>query len=324
MRRKRRPGRGDDILFNIVIAGLVGTLFFLAIGIMFSDAEGASYNWRVQMQLGGTKDSAHFQWYTGNIFQAQVDDIDNNDSLDFSVIALDQQCQYMWAHVWWQGYDSAHSQFFTPGHGFQASGDSVWWHLRPRWPEPPDSVELNWWVDGSIHSTIDYTSPMYSLDDSLKFPDTEKVHITWTEWYGSEPSGAAVYFPIGHTDTTVVYDTLTVYDTVFSIGGSASPLSTVFLSYNRDGSPQKGAVLVLQNENVATDSTLDVILGPIYKFDITDSTGVAQVQIPRSYIFHDSTKGLYNAVLRFRGRVVKHWPDLWVPDADTFRIIVSQ
>ena len=101
------------------------------------------------------------------------------------------------------------------------------------------------------------------------------------------------------------------------------PTTTVVIFYYRHGTAVKGARLVVRNQNVATDTTNDVVIGPVEVSKYTDGDGFAYVFAPRSYIYNDSLKALYDISLYHRGRLVKLWSDHWLPDQDTLRLVVE-
>ena len=105
--------------------------------------------------------------------------------------------------------------------------------------------------------------------------------------------------------------------------GAEPPMATLFVSYYRNGRAQAGAWLIVRNDNVATDTVNNVLVGPIYQYAKTNSSGVASVEIPRSYLYHDSLKALYDITLRVGPRAAAEWNDYWIPDQDTVRLTVE-
>ena len=141
---------------------------------------------------------------------------------------------------------------------------------------------------------------------------------------------AGTFLEDGPQDTIVVaqtdqVDTVWVTYTSAVIPPAQSPeLTTVFCYYYRGGEPYRGAYLLVRNENVATDTTQGVIFGPVREGMRTDSTGLAYVTVPKSYIFHDSLTSLYDISLTVAGRVVADWPDVYLPDQDSLRLEVTK
>lgn len=138
-----------------------------------------------------------------------------------------------------------------------------------------------------------------------------------------------VYFPLrGHTQQTFSVsssgqiDSSYLYTTGFP--ATAGPdLCNVWTVYYRAGTPVRGAVWRVMNLSQATDTTNDLILAPFVDAVRTDSNGVASIAVPRSYLFHDSTKARYDVSLSYRGRTVS-WTDVWVPNADSLRLLITE
>jgi hypothetical protein len=135
------------------------------------------------------------------------------------------------------------------------------------------------------------------------------------------------YWPLGSTDSTYVdaYQENDRWAPVnhFPSTGSAD-LATLFVVYYRNGAPQKGASLIAANDNIVYDSADGIVMGPIYQADLTDGNGVASVVLPKSYLFNDSLGAGYDVKLRYAGRIVRAWSDLWMPNQDTLRLRISE
>ncbi|MEW6015789.1 MAG: hypothetical protein AB1690_10740 [Candidatus Zixiibacteriota bacterium] len=116
-------------------------------------------------------------------------------------------------------------------------------------------------------------------------------------------------------------DTVKVGHTVLPASGSPL-LATLFLTYYQGSSPVKGAELIVRNDNVAFDTTQGTLIGPFFDTDNTDAQGTASVFVPKTYIYNDSTLGVYDVTLKYRGKIIGHWPGFSIPDQDTVRIYV--
>lgn len=152
-----------------------------------------------------------------------------------------------------------------------------------------------------------------SLLNTVKCPRDKRVHIEYVCEL-ADNQGAIIlddeYLPPGTSGSGIPFP--------------SNPLQcNVFVFYEQNGSPKSGAWLIIQNPNLATDSTRKVVMGPIFKYSPTDGNGYVSLSVPRSYLFHDSTKGLYDIELKVNGKVVKQWSDQWVPNADTLRLRVT-
>ncbi|RJX20131.1 MAG: hypothetical protein C4570_04280 [Ammonifex sp.] len=115
-------------------------------------------------------------------------------------------------------------------------------------------------------------------------------------------------------------DTVKVSHTVIPSSGAPS-LATLFLQYYRGTTPVKGAELLVRNDNIATDTTQDIVIGPYYGYAKTDANGIAVLYVPKSYLYHDTTLSLYDITLKKDGKVIGTWPEFYVPNQDTVRLI---
>lgn len=106
--------------------------------------------------------------------------------------------------------------------------------------------------------------------------------------------------------------------------GGPLDMASVNVFYFRDGTAIKGARLFARNQNVATDTTNNVLIGPVQVTDYSNNQGLATVSVPKSYIYHDSLKALYDISLYHGSKLVKLWQDYWVPDQDTVRLVVEE
>lgn len=100
-------------------------------------------------------------------------------------------------------------------------------------------------------------------------------------------------------------------------------LCNVFAVAFRGADPVIGARLLVVNSNQATDTTQQTLLAPFRDARRSDSTGQVTVQVPRSYLFHDSTKARYDITLFFNNRVAAHWEDIWIPNQDSLRLVIT-
>ena len=135
----------------------------------------------------------------------------------------------------------------------------------------------------------------------------------------SDPNDTITVAINGQTDTVWVTFNAATLPTVGN-----PDMATLFVHYYQAGTPTRGARLKASNDNIVYDTANGIVMGPIYDSDPTDSTGLASVVVPKSYIFSDSTKAGYHLELQYRGRVVKQWIDYWVIDQDTIRLTVSE
>ena len=103
----------------------------------------------------------------------------------------------------------------------------------------------------------------------------------------------------------------------------ALDMATLFLVFYAGGSPVRGAEFIVENPDIASDTVNDLVLGAFYERTRTDASGIAAVYVPKSYLYHDSTKALYQATLRLHGAPLKVWSDIWVPDQDSLRLTVE-
>jgi len=130
-------------------------------------------------------------------------------------------------------------------------------------------------------------------------------------------------------DTVVVtsdgqIDTVTGYAIASTIPiPSQSTMTTVFLIYYRNGTAQPGVYLNVCNYNVSQDTVNQAIIGPISEAAKTNSNGIAYTEVPKSYVFSDSLKSLYDIYIRYRGKIIYEWEDLYIPDVDTFRLTIQ-
>ena len=118
------------------------------------------------------------------------------------------------------------------------------------------------------------------------------------------------------------YDTITVSavqtDTVFGYSQSipapvSSDMGTVYLVFTPNGvDPIQGAKLIVSNEETATDTVNNQIIGPIYKFGYTNALGIATVTVPGSEVYNDSLLSVYNIRLKYRGKTVAHWDNYYI------------
>lgn len=120
-------------------------------------------------------------------------------------------------------------------------------------------------------------------------------------------------------------DTIDGYMIVFpAAAGGPLDMTSLNVFYFRNGTAVKGARLFARNQNVATDTVNQVVIGPVQVTDYSDDQGLATVSVPKSYIFHDSLKGLYDISLYHGSKLIKLWEDYWVPDQDTVRLVVEE
>ncbi len=82
-------------------------------------------------------------------------------------------------------------------------------------------------------------------------------------------------------------------------------------------------MLIGQNNSVATDTTTGEVIGTILEKDKTNSSGYVVLYLPKSYIYHDSLKSLFDFSLTYAGRTVKTWPKFYIPNQDTVRLTVE-
>lgn len=166
-------------------------------------------------------------------------------------------------------------------------------------------------LDGQVYTNSSGVSTFTVDLDSF----TVVVTKAGTGMQQSSPNDTLIVAANGQTDT--VYVTFISY--------SQPPyLSSVFLYYYDHGYPTDGARLVIRNENVVYDSTQGLVMGPILQYDVTDTTGLASVVVPKSYLFSDSLQSLYDIGLTYRGRIVKTWSDVYIPDQDTLRLTLGE
>ena len=111
----------------------------------------------------------------------------------------------------------------------------------------------------------------------------------------------------------------------YTIPNSGAPaLCTVFLIYFRGATPVQNATLTIRNDNVATDTTTGLLIGPYMKTAQSDTAGlVVIIDVPKTYLFNDSTLGLYDISLSYGGRVIVSWQDVFIPNQDTLRMTVQ-
>ena len=132
----------------------------------------------------------------------------------------------------------------------------------------------------------------------------------------------------GHTQQTITVSASTQTDSsyVYTTGfpAIAGPdLCNVWTVLYRGGVPVRGALWRVMNLSHVTDTTNDLILAPFVDAVRTDENGVASIAVPRSYLFHDSTKARYNVTLSYAGRTIT-WTDVWVPNADSLRLLITE
>jgi len=111
----------------------------------------------------------------------------------------------------------------------------------------------------------------------------------------------------------------------YTIPNSGAPdLCTVFLIYFRGATAVQNATLTIRNDNVATDTTTGLLIGPYMKTAQSDTAGlVVIIDVPKTYLFNDSTLGLYDISLSYGGRVIVSWQDVFIPNQDTLRMTVQ-
>jgi hypothetical protein len=123
----------------------------------------------------------------------------------------------------------------------------------------------------------------------------------------------------GQTDTVFV----TFTDVSISPPGTVDE-ATLFLYFYNGSVPEKGVYLRIENHGVISDSVNGVILGRFVAGDFTDSTGRVAISVPCSYQYNDSLRAGYDISLRTnRGQIIHQWPDFWVGDTDTVRLVVE-
>jgi len=67
-----------------------------------------------------------------------------------------------------------------------------------------------------------------------------------------------------------------------------------------------------------------LLIGPYMKTAQSDTAGlVVIIDVPKTYLFNDSTLGLYDISLSYGGRVIVSWQDVFIPNQDTLRMTVQ-
>jgi hypothetical protein len=79
--------------------------------------------------------------------------------------------------------------------------------------------------------------------------------------------------------------------------------------------------LLASNAAVLYDSADGILVGPVSQVAMTNETGLAQISLPSSDVFTDSLKAGYDISLKFGGRLVGLWPDLWLT-GDSLRLTI--
>ncbi len=203
------------------------------------------------------------------------------------------------------------------------------------------------WTSGSAGSgTNDWTIYVRDTNTGAMIPNAKVVArtlsgtpdaIAYTDGSGKVDFTVAldsfrvqVYKPLGSdgADDTVSVAVDGQVDTTYMAfsaitTASAPDLATLFCVYYHGSEPVKGAQLRVSNNSVATDTTQGTIIGPFFDYRATDTSGVASVYVPKSYLYSDSLKSLYNIVLIYRGQEVYTWKNYYVPDQDTVRLEVT-
>ena len=172
-------------------------------------------------------------------------------------------------------------------------------------------------VDSAQGSTYKFSLGEVSGYVEFGLPNGDYVAVSGKPGY-SIPNHSFTIASAAYSDTIKGYQ---IQLPAPPVGGV--PTTTVVIFYYRHGTAVKGARLVVRNQNVATDTTNDVVIGPVEVSKYTDGDGFAYVFAPRSYIYNDSLKALYDISLYHRGRLVKLWSDHWLPDQDTLRLVVE-
>jgi hypothetical protein len=163
-----------------------------------------------------------------------------------------------------------------------------------------------WWTDGTGYVE-------FGLDNGDYSAVTSKPGLA---------SAAALDFTIASAG---YQDTIDGYMIEFPAApGGPLAMASVNVFYFKSGAAVKGARLIARNQNVATDTVNQVVIGPVQVTDYSNSQGLATVSVPKSYIFHDTLKGLYDISLYHGSKLVKLWEDYWVPDQDTVRLVVEE
>lgn len=180
-------------------------------------------------------------------------------------------------------------------------------------PERSDSITIDFFANGSLSNHKSIASTLFHKDTT----------------YTGLSAGNFYQWSVSSWDTSAIPNVVWMMRDMTGSGGTipaaTSPMIAVWIQYNKNGTPVKGARFVVVNRAVGTDTTTTAIIGPVTPpAAFTDVNGVASVQVPRSYVWNDSTKGgSYNIQLWYAGQLVKQWDQVFLPDSADTHIVVS-
>ena len=301
-------------LWSIVIVALALLIVVFAVSGAFAAS------WPLKAIARERANAIIMRHYIGTLPTGQSATCIDCDSLSYNFNALDDQYNQVVVFYEYPGMDYAVCQTF-------------WWNRKTSF-SASDRVTLNgmrWGEQAYSARLIHTTDYVDTVFNRYRLLGTTSASYKWDTAVSVVPGKVNKYelqlvYDQGDlpATTSLVLDVRRDTTQTAQFPWPVQPgLTTLFLQYSRNGSPYRGATLIVTNPKIAYDTSTGQIIGPFRKTGVTNFLGVTGVQVVPSTLYHDSLKSLYTIGLYAGGAKVKEWTDYYIPSQDTVRLRVE-